>query len=138
MRPRHRDVPAVAHRAVLARRIPALSFGEPRLAAGVEATALLRRAEQAGGFGAVLNKGDPERGAILLVMTERGRYVAILERLLQHDGSYHWGSTGPAEADSVAAAQYVARRRRTDPDCWVLELDVPSTERFIAEMTGVA
>ena len=75
--------------------------------------------------------GDETAGSILILLTERGSDPQILERLLQPDGRYAWGrSTG----DSAAVPELVARRRRFDPDLWVLELDVPSGERFAAEM----
>ena len=32
-----------------------------------------------------------------------------------------------------ALATYVARRRRSDPDLWIIELDIPEAERFAAE-----
>lgn len=110
-----------------------MAMSEPRLSAGIEASAFLRRAQQQGGFGMVLHKGDAERGSILVVVVERGEHRAILERRLQAGGTYGWAASGPREGESVEAAQYVARARRADPDCWVLELDIPSAERFIAE-----
>lgn len=109
---------------------------EPRLAAGVEVGAILRRADSLGGFGAVLQKGDSERGSILLSIVERGTAVTFLERMLQPNGIYKWQVSGPVGADSLALSQYIARRQRADPDCWILELDIPSAERFIAEMTS--
>jgi hypothetical protein len=107
--------------------------GEARLAAGFEASALIRRAEGAGGFGAVLHKGDAERGALLLVVAERGAHSAFVERRLSVGGVYVWARCGPESGDSAAADQYVVRRAATDPDCWIIELNVPSAERFIAE-----
>lgn len=106
---------------------------EPRLATSVVAGALMRKAQGEGGFAAVLAKGDPTSGAILLILTEKGGNPRVLERLLQPDGRYSWAQ--PFEnPDEVPA--FVARRRRFDPDLWVIELDIPSTERFTAEMTG--
>lgn len=106
------------------------------LAAGLEASALLRRAEALGGFGMVLSKGDADRGTLVLQVLERGAHQAVLERRLRPDGSYGWAVTGPPAGDSAGAAQHVARARRSDPDCWILELDIPSAERFIAETTS--
>lgn len=97
---------------------------------------MLRRAETLGGFGTVLNRGDPERGAIILAVTERGLHHALLERRLGLTGRYAWGLTGPKSADSTEVAQYLARARRNDPDCWILELDIPSAEQFVAETTA--
>lgn len=105
----------------------------PRLATSVLAGALMRKAQGEGGFAAVLAKGDPTAGAILLVLTERGRDPRLLERLLQPDGNYHWAA--PIDS-SAEVPDFIARRRQFDPDLWVLELDVPSAERFTAEMTS--
>ena len=104
---------------------------EARLASSVLVGALLRRAESEGGFGAVLSKGDPTAGAIAVVMMERGGEQRLFERILQADGSYRWDE---AAAGSEAIGGFIARRRRFDPDLWVIELDVPSTERFVAVM----
>ena len=43
-----------------------------RLASSVLVTALIRKAEAEGGFGAVLAKGDASAGSILVILTERG------------------------------------------------------------------
>lgn len=104
-----------------------------RLASSVVVGALMRRAEAEGGFAAVLAKGDATAGSIALVLTERGASPQIYERLLQPDGGYRWQPT-----ESGGVADFVARRRRFDPDLWVLELDIPSAERFAAEMNDLA
>ena len=108
-------------------------MSEPRLAAGVEVSALLARARDAGGFGTVLRRGDAERGSILILLTERGATRFTLQRLLQRDGTYAWEAR--ESGDSAVTEQALARARDRDPDLWLIELDVPSTERFIAEMT---
>lgn len=84
----------------------------------------------------MLNRGDPERGTIILAVAERGEHRALLERRLRLNGGYGWELTGPGSADSAAVAQYLARARRNDPDCWILELDIPSAEQFVAETTS--
>ena len=106
---------------------------EPRLATSVLAGALIRKAQGEGGFAAVLAKGDATSGAILLILTEKGANPRLLERLLQPDGNYAWAQ--PIE-NSAEVPAFVARRRQFDPDLWLIELDVPSAERFTAEMTG--
>lgn len=108
-------------------------MSDGRLAAGVEVSAFVRRAEAEGGFGAVLHKGDSERGAILLVLAERGEPKAIFERMLGRDGRYGWERSGPSGGGSGESAAWLERRRRSDPDCWVVELDIPDSQRFIAE-----
>ena len=107
---------------------------EPRLASAVLVSALLRRAELEGGFGAVLAKGDATAGALAVILVERGGEPRLLERILQPDGGYRWDE---AAAGSGAVDEFIARRRRFDPDLWVIELDVPSAERFVAGMNSV-
>ena len=107
-----------------------------RLASQVLATALLRRAEAEGGFGAVLAKGDPMAGAIAVILAEKGKRACFLERLLQPDGAYAWqASHQDVESDADFQA-FLARRRKSDPDLWILELDIASAERFAAEMNA--
>jgi hypothetical protein len=108
---------------------------EARLLSSVTATALMRRAESEGGFAAVLAKGDPHAGSILVILAEKGRIVRILERALQGDGRYKWQDTGSqALANTEETERFLRRRREFDPDMWLIELDVASAERFAAEM----
>lgn len=106
-----------------------------RLTASVEAAGLIRSAEGAGGFGAVLRKGDPERGSLLVLVRSRGAYVSCLERTLSLDGRYNWSSVGPASHGEEEVSQFLARRAGFDPDLWLIELDIAQPERFIAETT---
>ena len=109
-----------------------------RLTSQMLASSLIRLAEVEGGFGAVLFKGDPTAGAVLVCLLERGIRKALLERLLRPDGSYAWldmSRAGTGEADFQAQ---IARRRRSDPDLWLVELDVKSAEAFAARMNDAA
>lgn len=111
---------------------------EPRLNSRLLATALLRLAERDGGFGAVLAKGDPDSGAITVVLAERGERRRILERVTGPGGRYEWTEIGARTAgNDQAFAEFLEKRRRIDPDLWLIELDVPSAERFADEMSGV-
>lgn len=105
-----------------------------RLAASVEVSALVRRAEQAGDFATVIRRGDSDRGAVVLLISSRGVHIACLERLLDLVGGYGWVRAGPAEsADSQEVADFLAKRARFDEDFWAIELDTADPERFIAE-----
>jgi len=109
----------------------------PALPTHVEVAGLLRRTAADGDFAAVIRRGDEERGALLLVVSSRGRHVACLERLLDLDGGYRWQRAGPAsESGSAEVASFLASRARFDEDSWVIELDVADPERFIAETTA--
>lgn len=109
-----------------------------RLSARLEATGIVRRAQAAGDFATVLRRGDPERGALLLVVSRRGHHVGCLERVLDLSGAYLWRSVGPAEsASSAEVADFLAKRARFDEDLWAIELDIAEPERFIAETTAL-
>lgn len=108
-----------------------------RVPAHVEVGGIVRRATAAGDFAAVIKKGDPDRGSLLIMVASRGRHVACLERMLAPDGSYRWQRVGPAEsAGSAEIADFLARRARFDEDLWAIELDIADAERFIAETTS--
>ncbi len=112
-------------------------MSDGRLPAAVEAAGLVRRAEADGDFATILKKGDADRGALLLVVSSRGRHVGCLERMLGIDGEYCWRTVGPGEsADSQEVAEFLARRTRFDADLWAIELDIADAERFIAETTA--
>lgn len=105
-----------------------------RLPAHLEASALLRRASTEGGFGTVIRKGDSDRGALLLLVTNCGAHVACLERTLDPTGNYRWRQVGPiADSDDQQVAEFTQKRVRFDEDLWLIELDIPLPERFIAE-----
>ena len=108
-----------------------------RLPAKLEITGLARRIEGEGGFATILQRGDPDGGALLLLVSSRGRHVACLERILGMSGSYEWRTTGPGDsADAAEVAAFLANRARFDPDSWAMELDIAEPERFIAETTA--
>lgn len=111
---------------------------DARLPARVEASSLVRRAEIEGGFGMIVARGDPDRGSLILLFAERGQHVACLERGLDSSGGYAWQRVGPtAGASAEEVRNWSEKRRRFDPDSWLIELDVPRSERFIAETTAI-
>lgn len=106
-----------------------------RLPAHLEASGLIRQAEAEGGFATVIKLGDPDRGALILLVANRGQHRACLERTLGPDGTYGWQRSGPeAGADNQSLAEWSEKRIRFDEDSWLIELDIPDPERFIAEM----
>ena len=101
------------------------------LATGVAVSLMLRRTQEAGGFATVLAKGGAEGGGILVLCAERGRPTALIERQLGSAFKYEWRQTGPESADKWP--DYVALRQKSDPDLWVIELDVADAQRFVAD-----
>lgn len=110
---------------------------EPRIASSLLVTALIRRAEAVGGNGTIIAKGDAQAGALLLILSERGKTTQILERILQPDGRYRWQeSVRQAVQNEESAKKFLARRREIDPDSWILELDIASSQRFADELNA--
>lgn len=105
----------------------------PRAAAGLLVSALIRRIEAEGGSAMVLAKGDATAGAILLALADRGIDGPLLERSLGASG-YEWRDTGPA--DPASRSEYLAARRRVDPDLWIIEVDHPAARRIAVELLG--
>jgi hypothetical protein len=108
---------------------------QPRVTTDLLIGALRRRAESEGGFAAVLARGDSIAGAVLVILAEKGRKARLLERVLDMEGLYRWHDlSGQALTNEEETIKFLARRRKNDPDLWLIELDVPSAERFTAEM----
>jgi len=100
-----------------------------RLPSGVLVSALLRRVNDAGGSAAVLAKGDPHGGAILVITALRGEDQRLFERGIGPNGQVALIESTPAkDLDG-----YCQRRRARDPDLWLIELDVASAQQFAAE-----
>lgn len=105
-----------------------------RLPAKLEATALMRQVESAGGFVTIVKRGDPDRGILILLVAERGAPKAMVERRMGADFDYRWTITArPDEAAPEKFLESMQNTTRFDPDCWLIELDVADAERFIAE-----
>jgi hypothetical protein len=106
---------------------------DDRLPSHVEVGAIIRQVEANGGFATVLRKGDPDRGAVTLILQERGEFRGIMERELGADFRYEWTFRG---GSSESLDDLTARKLQFDPDFWLIELDIADPERFIAETTG--
>lgn len=87
----------------------------------------------------MLARGDESAGAVLALIAERGSVRLLLERSFDFaTESYRWLATGPDDLESAAIRDaYLQRRRGSDPDLWLIELDVADAERFAAEMMSV-
>lgn len=108
-----------------------------RLPARLEATALMRQVEGGGGFATVLKRGDDDRGALILLVAERGQPKVLIERRMSPGFDYRWTIVATAEeAKPEKFRESTGKQVRFDPDCWLIELDIPDAERFVAEMTA--
>lgn len=99
---------------------------------------LIRRTEAAGGFATVLAKGDETSGIILVQCCDRGEPGPLLERRFSANGQYIWESVGPDDPeDGESRANYRDRRRKADPDLWIVELDIADAPRLVAEWAAL-
>lgn len=99
--------------------------GSPRVKAGLFVSMALRMGDRDGRPGAVLRRGDPDAGGILLVL--RGREgLSVLSQVRAADGEAAWmRGTGAGPADQATVDTYIARQLRFDPDLWVIEFEAP-------------
>lgn len=105
-----------------------------RLAAHVWVNALIRRVNAAGGFATVIAKGDREAGGVLLLLVSHDCPTQVMQRVTGRDGGFVWQQTAVIARDDPSGLQdYLDRQRRYDSDLWIVELDIPDAERFIAE-----
>lgn len=106
---------------------------DERLPAHVEVNGLIRAVEAAGGFATVLARGERDGGTILLVTLCRDQPATLYERMPRPDGSRSFLAAKRENPENRQEfAEYLERRRRQDPDLWLVELDIPQAERLIA------
>ena len=100
-------------------------MGEPRVKAKLWVQMALRLGDGDGRPGAVLRRGDPDAGGVLLVL--RGRAgISVLSQVRAGEGDVAWmRGTGPDAVDQESADRYVDRQVGRDPDLWVVEFESP-------------
>ena len=109
-----------------------MSDGEARLPAHVEISGLIRAVQAEGGFATVLSKGERDAGTILVICCENGRNGRLYERMPDLDGGRKWALAKSEDVEKPSEfSEYWQRRAKSDPDCWVLELDIDNGERFV-------
>lgn len=99
--------------------------------------ALVRRVNAQGGFATVVHKGDSISGSILLLCIHARQDIRLFERIYDFSGGYKIISVAEnSRGDEGEINAYITRRRQSDPDLWVVELDVPNGEQLIAGLFG--
>lgn len=97
----------------------------------------MRRAQSQGDFAAILRRGDQDSGTITLLVREKGRIAAIVERRLDPQFTYSWADvSADCPPDEAGWREFLEKKRKFDPDFWAIELDVADAQRFIAETTS--
>lgn len=105
--------------------------------AHLEVAGLIRAVESAGGFAAVLHKGERDAGTIVVVLAEKGGNARLFERVPDAFGDRIWTCSRVQDIENSAEFdEYLTRRQASDPDLWIVELDIADGERFIG-LTGL-
>jgi hypothetical protein len=100
-----------------------------RLPTALAVAALLRRVNDSGGLAVVRARGDDQAGGMLLILEGRNGPTRVVERGIGPDGQLGFIDSTP----SSDVEAYWRRRRSSDPDLWVVALDIAHAERFAAE-----
>jgi hypothetical protein len=107
----------------------------PRLTSRMLVDVLIRRVQAAGGFAAILHRGNDSAGTIVLICSDRGQAIDILEKTTDLDGRVSWRAVGePHAASANWMVEYGEKRVRGDPDLWLVELDIAGAARFADEV----
>ena len=105
-----------------------------RLPAHLEVAGLIRRVAAEGGFAAVIAKGEPDSGTILLILRDARTNPRLFERMPHPDGTRPWTLNRTQDIDNKYEFEdYLMRRQAQDRDLWIVELDSPNPERFIGD-----
>ncbi|MBL8649916.1 MAG: DUF1491 family protein [Sphingopyxis sp.] len=100
---------------------------------------LCRRTDAAGGFATIIASGDAQSGVILIQCGDRGVAGPLLERRFSTTGDYVWEDIGAAVGgDESGRASYLDRRKKADPDLWIVELDIANAPQLVAEWAQLA
>ena len=96
----------------------------PRIRSAVWVNAQIRLCSAAAIPAAVVRKGDPDAGSIL-VKIYRGRdNCSVFTAAVTMEGKRGWmRATGPEPVDEPAADAYIERQCARDSDLWVLEIE---------------
>ena len=110
-------------------------MAEPRLKAKLWVQAALRMGDLSGRPGAVLRRGDPDSGSVMVVVRAPSG-VVVLTPVRAGEGDPAWmRATGVDAVSDETADSYVARQVARDPDVWVIEFSGPDlTPPFAAKL----
>lgn len=121
----------MAAAAALARRGRALTV-EPRLKTEIWVGAYVRRCHGAGAPAFVTRKGDPDAGAVLVVIDRLDGTFRLFGRARDGQGSLVFAPlTDWTDAATVQTA--LDRQTKFDPDLWSLAVESRTGEAFLDE-----
>ena len=99
-----------------------------RLKTELRVSALIRRAQGAGAFAAVLRRGDADAGA-LWVIVRQGRDLFRYTEQIGMGGGREWYKDGPFDEAEMRLRMNKAVDR--DPDIWIAEIEDGQGRAFL-------
>ena len=94
------------------------------LTTGLWVSAQVRICDRAFIPAAVVRRGDPDAGTVLLKLNRFEAGVTVYTQASSMDDGPAWSrGTGPNPVPEADADAYIARQVARDPDVWVLEIE---------------
>lgn len=94
--------------------------------------ALRRSAMAKGAFVTVMEKGDADAGAVLVLRSWLDGRYRIFSQSRNMDGVLGWRSSKPGDyIDYEAVQAYISRQKSIDPDIWLVEIEDKSDDLFL-------
>lgn len=108
---------------------------EPRLSAALWVDALIRRVNVGGASAFIVQKGDAERGDVLVKLAQLDGTARLFTPTMDMEGNRIFldlivQGVGPEEQDVDA---YITRARKRDSDMWVVEIEDKQGRHFLTE-----
>jgi len=99
-----------------------------RLKTKVRVSALIRRAQGAGAFAAILRRGDVDAGAFWVIIRQGQTYFRYTEQMGM-SGAREWYKDGPYDETDIGLRVNKAVDR--DPDIWIVEIEDGQGRAFL-------
>lgn len=99
-----------------------------RLKSGVRVSAMLRQAQVAGAFAAIIRRGDADAGAIWVVVRKGAELFRYSEQMSMN-GARAWYRDGPFDEAEMMLRMNKAVDR--DPDIWIVEIEDAHGRAFL-------
>ena len=107
---------------------------EARLKSEIWVQAQIRQCDRDSIPVAVIRRGDPSSGAILVKVTRYGEGCRVYGQVRDAAGALCWtAGTGPGPVAEADADAYIARQQRYDGDLWVIEIEDPKHRYALPE-----
>jgi len=99
-----------------------------RLKTNIRVSALLKRAQSAGAFAAIIRRGDPDAGTFWVLVRQGDIYSRYVEQMAM-SGGHEWFKDGPfAESEMSTRINKAVDR---DPDLWIVEVEDSEGRAFL-------